>query len=181
MLLTSRYALILLILYSVSCSITKSCVSGRRREPRCSGTCKGGGGSSEARDNLHMGVQAPPGCDTVCCHTSSPYTPTYQNVGGWFSQAQLCLLYLVLVALLSSSAGKFINTFFTFIWRFKSKNVIFKLFYRRYTNSEIPGLRIVSILLCKILRKNPADLLFDRKNNIGLLALIPKACFVAKN
>jgi len=78
--------------------------SGRRREPRCSGTCKGGGGSSEARDNLHMGVQAPPGCDTVCCHTSSPYTPTYQNVGGWFSQAQLCLLYLVLVALLSSSA-----------------------------------------------------------------------------
>jgi len=74
--------------------------SGRRREPRCSGTCKGGGGS-EAWDNLHMGAQSPPGCDRVCFHTTSP--SPYQTFGGWFSQAQLCLLYLVLVALLSSA------------------------------------------------------------------------------
>jgi len=77
--------------------------SGRRREPTCSGTSEGGGGGSSAWDNLHMGVPSPPGCDRVCCHTPThPSTPHTSPVG-WVSQAQLCLLYLVLVALLSSA------------------------------------------------------------------------------
>lgn len=76
--------------------------SGRRREARCSGTCKGGGGS-EAWDTLHMGVQSPSGCDRVCSHTPTPPPTPSTSFVGWFSQAQLCLLYLVLVALLSSA------------------------------------------------------------------------------
>ena len=125
-----------------------------------------------------MGAQSPPGCDRVCFHTTSP--SPYQTFGGWFSQAQLCLLYLVLVALLSS-AGKLINTFPTFISRFKGKNVIFKYFVSQFSNTSAVGYTPFKYYYAKVLSRKKRELFcLVAKTTIELLAVIPKACTVAE-